>query len=160
INYENTVYEGYGVNGVAVIVECLTDNKNRTAQDIRLAFDKFGGSMGVSGCVSYLFRNCGLIVIERKEGTSEDEVLSILLDSGAEDFSASEDVFEVITDVSNFHEINSTLEKHNFTILSSSLTKLPSNYITVQDTVKFEKMLDMLDDNDDVKEVYHNGLFA
>ncbi|MCL2861956.1 MAG: YebC/PmpR family DNA-binding transcriptional regulator [Firmicutes bacterium] len=157
INYENTVYEGYGVNGVAVIVECLTDNKNRTAQDVRLSFDKFGGSLGVSGCVSYLFKNCGLIVIEKKEGMNEDDVLATALDAGAEDFSSNDDVFEIITDVNNFYEVLSEIEKHNFTILDASLTKLPSNYITVIDTIKFEKMLDMLEDNDDVKEVYHNG---
>ena len=145
---------------MAVIVSTVTDNRNRTASDIRHIFDKNGGSLGTNGCVSYMFDKVGLIVIERKPGMDEDEVMMAALDAGASDIQALEDSFEVTTEVSDFSTVRENLENAGYSFLSAELTMIPqnTNEITDPDTLaKIQKMLEMLDDLDDVQDVYHNG---
>ena len=159
-NYEEIIYEGYGPSGVAIIVEAMSDNRNRTASDIRHIFDKNGGSLGTNGCVSYMFDNVGMIVIERKPGMDEDEVMMAALDAGVSDVEVLDDSFEVTTSVSDFSAVRDNLEKAGYTFLSAELTMIPqtTNEITDPETVeKIQKMLEMLDDLDDVQDVYHNG---
>lgn len=158
INYESVVYEGYGTNGVAVIVETLTDNKNRTAGDVRHIFDKFGGSMGTNGCVSYLFESKGVIVIEKKKGMDDDEVMMAALEAGAEDFNA-DDEYEIITTPEDFNAVCDNLRAKGYEFLSSQIDRIPSMTVTLEDSAaeKFTKMLDMFDENDDVQNVYHNA---
>ena len=160
VNYEEITYEGYAPGGMAVIVSTVTDNRNRTASDVRHIFDKNGGSLGTNGCVSYMFDNVGMLVIERKPGMDEDEVMMAALDAGASDINALEDSFEVTTTVSDFSSVRENLENAGYTFLSAELTMVPqtTNPITDPDTVaKIQKMLEMLDDLDDVQDVYHNG---
>ena len=160
VNYEEITYEGYAPGGMAVIVSTVTDNRNRTASDIRHIFDKNGGSLGTNGCVSYMFDKVGLIVIERKPGMDEDEVMMAALDAGASDIQALEDSFEVTTEVSDFSAVRENLENAGYSFLSAELTMIPqnTNEITDPDTLaKIQKMLEMLDDLDDVQDVYHNG---
>ena len=126
VNYEEITYEGYAPGGMAVIVKTVTDNRNRTASDIRHIFDKNGGSLGTNGCVSYMFSNVGLIVIERKPGMDEDEVMMAALDAGASDIQALEDSFEVTTEVSDFSAVRENLEKAGYTFLSADLTMIPT----------------------------------
>mgnify|MGYP000706642006 CR=1 FL=1 len=159
-NYENVTYEGYGPSGVAVIVEALTDNRNRTAADVRHAFDKFGGNLGTTGCVSFMFNKKGVIVIE-KEGLDEDTVMSDALEAGASDFAADEDVFEITTEPDDFSGVREDLGKRRATVLSPARTWkwCPDTYTTITDEdtiVKMQKMLDLLEDNDDVQNVWHN----
>jgi len=159
VNYEENIYEGYGAGGVAVIVETLTDNKNRTAGDVRHAFDKCGGSMGTSGCVSYMFDRKGVIVVEKAD-YSEDDMMMIALDAGAEDVVSDEDVFEIFTDSSDYSTVRESLEANkDITILSSSIEMIPNNTVTPDSETqnKVQKLLDMLEDNDDVQNVYHNA---
>lgn len=158
INYESVVYEGYGTNGVAVIVETLTDNKNRTAGDVRHIFDKFGGSMGTNGCVSYLFESKGVIVVEKKKGMDDDEVMMAALEAGAEDFNA-DDEYEIITTPEDFNAVCDNLRAKGYEFLSSQIDRIPSMTVTLEDSAaeKFTKMLDMFDGNDDVQNVYHNA---
>ena len=158
INYESVVYEGYGTNGVAVIVETLTDNKNRTAGDVRHIFDKFGGSMGTNGCVSYLFESKGVIVVEKKKGMDDDEVMMAALEDGAEDFNA-DDEYEIITTPEDFNAVCDNLRAKGYEFLSSQIDRIPSMTVTLEDSAaeKFTKMLDMFDENDDVQNVYHNA---
>ena len=160
VSYEEITYEGYAPGGMAVIVTTVTDNRNRTASDIRHIFDKNGGSLGTNGCVSYMFDNVGLIVIERKPGMDEDDVMMAALDAGASDVQAQDDCFEVITAVSDFSSVRENLEKQGFNFLSAELTMIPqtTNPIDDPETVaKIQKLLEMLDDLDDVQNVYHNG---
>ncbi len=157
-NYENVTYEGYGPNGVAVIVEALTDNRNRTAADVRHAFDKFGGNLGTTGCVSFMFNKKGVIVIE-KEGLDEDTVMGDALEAGASDFAADEDVFEITTEPSDFSGVREDLEKKGYEFVSAEVEMVPDTYTTITDEdtiVKMQKMLDLLEDNDDVQNVWHN----
>ena len=158
--YVDMVYEGYGPCGVAVIVEALTDNKNRTAGDLRHYFDKFGGNLGASGCVSWSFDRKGVIVISNEdEELDEDTVMMDALDSGAEDFSADGPVFEITTDPDSFNDVVAALEQKGYTFESAELEMVPQNYVTMtgEDDVKnMEKLLDMLDDNEDVQNVWHN----
>ena len=158
VNYENCTYEGYGVGGSAVIVECLTDNKNRTAGDVRHAFDKFGGSLGSSGCVSYLFERKGIIIVPRVEGLDSDALMLDALDCGAIDIEEYDDEIEVITNASDVQEVNSKLENLGYKSFSAEYYLIPSNYGDLDETklTTFQKMLDMLNDLDDVQEVYHN----
>ncbi len=161
VNYEEITYEGYAPGGMAVIVNCVTDNRNRTASDVRHIFDKNGGSLGTNGCVSYMFNSCGLIVIERMPGMDEDEVMMAALDAGASDVNTNDDSFEIITEVSDFSAVRESLEQAGYSFLSADLTMIPqtTNEITDPETVeKIQKMLEMLDDLDDVQDVYHNGL--
>ena len=160
VNYEEITYEGYAPGGMAVIVSTVTDNRNRTASDVRHIFDKNGGSLGTNGCVSSMFDHVGMLVIERKPGMDEDEVMMAALDAGASDINALEDSFEVTTTVSDFSSVRENLENAGYTFLSAELTMVPqtTNPITDPDTVaKIQKMLEMLDDLDDVQDVYHNG---
>ena len=158
VNYEPITYEGYGIAGAAVIVECLTDNKNRTAGDVRHAFDKHGGSLGATGCVSYLFNRKGIIVIEKTADTDIDMVMLDSLDCGANDVVEEDDVIEIYTDANNVNEVKTALEEKGYTFLSYEATLLPDNYVDLEPDKlqKFQKMLDTLNDLDDVQEVYHN----
>ena len=158
-NYEDMTYEGYGTNGVAVIVKASTDNKNRTAADVRHVFDKAGGNLGTTGCVSYMFEQKGVIVIE-KEGCplSEDDLMMEALDSGAEDFSSEDEVYEIKTTPQNFSDVTETLSSKGITFLEAGVQMIPSNYITLDEQAaeKMQRLIDNLEDLDDVLEVYHN----
>ena len=159
VNYEEMVYEGYGPCGVAVIVEAMTDNRNRTASEVRHAFDKFGGNLGQSGCVSYLFEDKGVIVIEKDAKIDEDKLMETALDAGAEDFLTEDDCYEIYTETSDVYAIKDALEAAGYTVLSAEEDKVPSNYITLEgeDDIKhMQLLLDALEDNDDVSDVYHN----
>ena len=155
--YEEITYEGYGPGGAAVIVQTLTDNKNRTAADVRHAFDKNGGNLGTNGCVSFLFNRQGKIYIGA-EGLDEDEVMMTALDAGAEDFEASEDGFEITTTPEDFGAVLDAVNAAGITPESAEVAMVPSTEtkLSEEDTAKMEKMLDMFDDNDDIQEVYHN----
>ena len=159
-NYEEITYEGYGTNGVAVIVSAATDNKNRTAADVRHAFDKSGGNLGTSGCVSYLFNKKGLIVIERATtDLDEDSMMMLALDAGAEDFEAAEEVYEITTDPSNFTEVREKLEEQNLEFLEADVKMIPTTYVDLDEiqAEKMERLIDRLEELDDVVEVYHNA---
>ena len=156
---EEITYEGYGPSGVAIIVETVTDNRNRTAADVRHIFDKFGGNMGNSGCVSFMFDKKGLIVVENDGDIDEETIMMDALDCGAEDFSADEDVFEITTDPAAFSEVRNALEAKGYAFVEASVSMIPQNYVTLTEEKpleQIEKLLDALDDNDDVMEVYHN----
>ena len=156
---EEITYEGYGPSGVAIIVETVTDNRNRTAADVRHIFDRFGGNMGNSGCVSFMFDKKGLIVVENDGDVDEETLMMDALDCGAEDFSADEDVFEITTDPATFSEVRDALEGKGYNFLEASVSMIPQNYVTLTDEkalTQIEKLLDAMDDNDDVMEVYHN----
>ena len=158
-NYEDITYEGYGTNGVAVIVKASTDNKNRTAADVRHVFDKAGGNLGTTGCVSYMFEQKGVIVIE-KEGCplSEDDLMMEALDAGAEDFSSEDEVYEIKTDPQNFTAVTESLTSKGITFLEAGVQMIPSNYIQLDEQAaeKMQRLIDNLEDLDDVLEVYHN----
>ena len=157
-NYESMVYEGYGPCGVAVIVECLTDNKNRTAADVRSYFNKFGGNMGSTGCVSYLFSDVGTVVIENN-GADEDKIMDDVCEAGADDFNVEEDVIEIACSPNSVGSVRETLEGMGYKVLSAEADKIPSTYVTITDEDAMKKMgllLDNLEDNDDVQNVFHN----
>lgn len=157
-NYETMVYEGYGPGGVAVIVECLTDNKNRTAGDVRHYFDKFGGNMGTTGCVSFMFTRKGVIVLEN-DNCDEDKLMEDCFEAGAGDFNVDEDAIEVTTDPNDVYNIAEILRGMGYTVVSAEDTMVPSTYTTLTDETQIKHMnllLEALDDNDDVQEVYHN----
>lgn len=159
VNYEENIYEGYAAGGVAVIVETLTDNKNRTAGDIRHHFDKCGGSMGSTGCVSYMFERKGVIIADKAK-LSEDDVMMIALDAGADDVIADEEIFEIYTDYTKLGIVREALEKEGtLKILSAEVDMIPANTVnpTEVDEPRVRKLLDMLEDNDDVQNVYHNA---
>ena len=159
-NYEAVTYEGYGPNGVAVIVEALTDNRNRTAGEVRHYFDKFGGNMGTQGCVSFMFTKKGVLVIEREDlDKDEDTVMSDALEYGASDFEADEDVFTIYTEPEDFSAVRDDLEKAGYTFVSAELEMVPSTYTKINDEdakTKIQKMLDMFQDNEDIEKVWHN----
>ena len=159
VNYEEMVYEGYGPCGVAVIVEAMTDNRNRTASEVRHAFDKFGGNLGQSGCVSYLFEDKGVIVIEDEdEELDEDEVMMDALDAGASDFQKDDDVYVIYTDPDDFNAVSSALQD-KYTFASAQVEMVPQNYQTLEkeeDIKNMQKMLDAMEDDDDIQNVYHN----
>ncbi|MBO4277440.1 MAG: YebC/PmpR family DNA-binding transcriptional regulator [Clostridia bacterium] len=157
VQYESVTYEGYGPGGVAVIVEAATDNRNRTAGDIRHYFDKFGGNLGTTGCVSYLFAEKGVIVVSGVK--DEDEFMEAALDCGAIDFSVEGDDGEVFTEVSEISAVREAFEKAGYTVESADPEKIPSNYVRLDNEEHVEKMnrlLEVLEDNDDVTEVWHN----
>ena len=160
VNYEKIVYEGYGPSGVAVIVETLTDNKNRSAGNVRSAFTKGGGNMGTTGCVGFMFQEKGEIVIE-KEDRDEDEMMMLALDAGAEDFAAEEEVFIVTTTPEDFGTVREALEAEGIEFLEAAVKMVPDTYTEIDEDAakKFQKMLDLLEDDDDVQEVYHNAEF-
>jgi len=156
--YESIVYEGYGPNGVAVIIETLTDNRNRTAGEVRHYFDKFGGNLGTTGCVSFMFSEKGVIVIER-EGRNEDTVMEDCLEAGAADFQADADVFEVFTESDDFSGVLDDLGKKGYEFVSAEVEMVPNTYTTLIDedsTLKMQRLLDALDDNEDVQNVWNN----
>ena len=159
-DYEEITYEGYGPSGVAVIVETLTDNRNRTAGDLRHYFDKCGGNLGQNGSVSFLFEKKGVIVIDNEDGElDEDTVMMDALDAGAEDFSPDGPVFEITTDPDSFNDVVKALEDKGYTFESAEIEMVPQNYVTMtgEDDVKsMNKLIDMLEDNEDVQNVWHN----
>ncbi|MDR0426744.1 MAG: YebC/PmpR family DNA-binding transcriptional regulator [Clostridiales bacterium] len=159
INYESITYEGYGLNGVAMLVETLTDNKNRTAGDVRHIFDKYGGAMGTSGCVSYLFETKGVIEIEKKPGQDDDEMMMAALEAGADDFSVDDGVYEILTAPERLLGVCENLERAGYALLSGEIDKIPSMTTALEGAApgRFMKMLDAFDDNDDVQNVYHNA---
>lgn len=157
-NFESIRYEGYGPCGVAVIVETLTDNRNRTAGDIRHYFDKCGGNLGTPGCVSFMFSEKGLIIIDR-EDLDEDKVMENALEAGATDFIADDDVYEIYTEPSDFSAIREDLEAKGYSFLSADVEMIPSSYTKLEDeeaSLKMQKLLDLLHDNDDVQKVFNN----
>ncbi len=156
--YENVTYEGYGPSGVAVIVEALTDNRNRTAPMVRHLFDKYGGNLGATGCVSWSFDQKGVIVIE-KEDLDEDTVMMDALDAGAADFEAQEEVFEITTAPDDFAAVLEALEAKGYAFLSAEVAMVPQNYIKLEseeDVKNMEKLIELLEEDDDVQNVYHN----
>ena len=160
VYYEHVTYEGYGPSGIAIIVEALTDNKNRTASNVRNAFTKGNGSLGTSGCVSYMFDQKGQIIIDREECDMDaDDLMMMALDAGAEDFSEEEDSFEILTSPDDFSKVRETLEKEGIPMAEAEITMIPQNYVTLSDEndIKFlNRTLDLLDEDDDVQAVYHN----
>ena len=162
VNYEYVTYEGYGPNGIAIIVDALTDNKNRTAANVRSAFTKGNGNVGTPGCVSYMFDKKGQIIIDKEEcDMEEDDLMMLTLDSGAEDFAAEEDSYEVLTepDEAVLEQVRKALEEAKVPMLSAEITMIPQNYValTDEDQIKsLQRTLDLLDDDDDVQAVYHN----
>lgn len=159
VNYEEIVYEGYGNGGVALMVETLTDNRNRTASDVRHLFDKFGNGLGTTGCVSYMFSHQGVIAIEKKEDMDEDEVMMAALDAGAENFEATEEEFIVYTDIASFSQVREKLEEGGYTFTSAELERVPQTMVSVAgtDADKLDKLVENLEDLDDVQNVFHNG---
>ncbi len=159
IVYEEIYYEGYGPSGVAVIVETATDNRNRTGGDIRHFFDKYGGNLGQTGCVSFLFADKGVILIPKEDGVDEDELMMAALEAGASDFSADDDYFEIETEPSDLDAVREDLESKGYNIESAEKDKIPSTYVTLEseeDIKNMNLLLDHLDEHDDVQNVYHN----
>ena len=160
VNYEQVSYEGYGPNGIAIIVDALTDNKNRTAADVRSAFTKGGGSIGTPGCVSCMFDKKGQIIIDKEEcELNGDDLMMMALDAGAEDFSEEEDSFEIITTPEDFQAVYDALAAEKLSFASAEVTMIPQNYVELTDENAIKQLnrtLDLLDENDDVQAVYHN----
>ena len=160
VNYEYCTYEGYGPSGTAIIVKCLTDNKNRTASNVRNAFTKGFGSIGTKGCVSYMFDEKGQILIDREECDMDaDELMMIAIDAGAEDFVEEEDSFEVTTAPDDFEAVRKAIEEAGVKMASAEVSMIPQTYVSLTDETDLKninKILDLLDDDDDVQEVYHN----
>ena len=160
VNYEYCTYEGYGPSGTAIIVKCLTDNKNRTAANVRNAFTKGHGSIGTQGCVSYMFDEKGQIIIAKEDCDLEsDDLMMMALDAGAEDFSEEEDSFEVLTAPDDFEAVRSALEAEKVAMVQAEVTMIPQNYVELtaeEDITNINRILDLLDGDDDVQEVYHN----
>ena len=157
--YEEIVYEGYGINGVAVIVNATTNNRNRTAADVRHIFDKFGGNLGTTGCVSYMFEKKGVIVIEKSSvSMSEDDLMMLAIEAGAEDFASEDEVYEITTAPENFSAVREELEKNNLTFIEAEVQMVPNTYVSLDETAgnKMQILLDQLDELDDVANVYHN----
>lgn len=159
-NYENITYEGYGPSGTAIIVRTLTDNKNRTASNVRNAFTKGGGNVGTTGCVSYMFDEKGQIIIDKEEcGMDADDLMMLALEASAEDFSEEEDSYEVLTTPEDFSAVREALEAAGIPMASAEVTMIPQNYVTLtdeNDIKNINKTIDLLDEDDDVQEVYHN----
>lgn len=160
VNYEHVTYEGYGPGGIAIIVEALTDNKNRTAANVRSAFTKGSGSIGTQGCVSYSFDQKGQIIIDKEEcDLDADDLMMIALDAGAEDFSEEEDSYEIITDPDEFSTVRQALEEQGIAMASADITMIPQNYVELTDENALKQLnrtLDLLDEDDDVQAVYTN----
>ena len=158
-NYEEIVYEGYGPNGVAVIVNASTDNKNRTAADVRHVFDKAGGNLGTSGCVSYMFNKKGVIVIDKtKTNLSEDELMLLAIDNGAEDFNVEEECYEITTEPSDFTQVREALEAEGIEFVEAEVQMIPTTYVALDEKAseRMQRLIDNLEDLDDVMDVHHN----
>ena len=160
VNYERVTYEGYGPSGIAIIVEALTDNRNRTSANVRSAFTKGSGNIGTQGCVSYMFDPKGQIIIDKEEyETDTDELMMIVLDAGAEDFSEEEDSYEILTDPDELSEVREKLEAQGIPMASAEVAMIPQNYVALtdeNDLKQLNRTLDLLDDDDDVQAVYTN----
>jgi YebC/PmpR family DNA-binding regulatory protein len=160
VNYVGITYEGYGPNGTAIIVDALTDNKNRTASNVRNAFTKGGGNVGTTGCVSFMFDKKGQIIIDKEECDMDaDDLMMLALDAGAEDFSEEEDSFEILTAPDDFSAVREALENEKIVMASAEVTMVPQTYVELtseEDIKKMNKILDLLDEDDDVQAVYHN----
>lgn len=159
VNYEEITYEGYGPAGVAVIVETATDNRNRTASEVRHYFDKFHGNLGTSGCVSFLFSDCGTIIILKDDKVDEDKLMEDALEAGATDFAVEDELYEISTEVSDLGAVREALEGLGYTIESAEADKVPSTYVKLEneDDIKYMNLLlEHLDDNEDVQNVFHN----
>lgn len=160
VNYEQVTYEGYGPSGIAIIVEALTDNKNRTAANVRSAFTKGNGNMGNSGCVSYMFDKKGQIIIDKEECEMDaDDLMMIALDAGAEDFAEEEESYEILTAPDEFSAVREALEKEGIPMVEAQVAMIPQTYVELtdeQDIKNLQKTLDLLDDDDDVTDVWHN----
>lgn len=160
VNYESVTYEGYGPSGTAIIVNALTDNKNRTAANVRNAFTKGHGNIGTQGCVSYMFDTKGQIIIAKEDCSLDgDELMMMALDAGAEDFSEEEDSFEIITDPNDFSVVREALEKQNICMADAEVTMIPQTYVELteeQDLFNINRILNLLEEDDDVQQVYHN----
>ncbi len=158
VNYQQNTYEGYGPSGIAVIVVATTDNRNRTSSDLRHYFDKFGGNLGTTGCVSFMFSDKGVIIID-PEGVDEDKLMEDALEAGADDIKFEDDVFVVTTETNAVYDVKDALEKAGYKIESAQEDKIPASTVTLtneDDILKMNKLLDMLDENEDVQDVYHN----
>ncbi len=158
VTYEEMSFEGYGASGVAVIVDVLTDNKNRTTSAVKSTFDKFGGNLGTPGCVSYMFSKKGVIIIEKTDKIVEDNLMEVALDAGMEDMIVYEDSYEILTSPDDFREVADQLRKAGYEFVEADIEYLPSMEVTpdIQDIAKLTKMIDILEENDDVQKVYHN----
>ena len=160
VNYESVTYEGYGPCGTAIIVKALTDNKNRTAANVRNCFTKGHGSIGTQGCVSYMFDEKGQIIIDKEDCDMDaDDLMMMALDAGAEDFADEEDSFEIITAPEDFSAVREALEKEGIKMVEAEVTMIPQNYVALSDETdiaNFTRIIDLLDEDDDVQEVYHN----
>ena len=160
VNYETGTYEGYGPSGIAIIVETLTDNKNRTAANVRSAFTKGGGSVGAMGCVSYMFDKKGLIIVDKEEYEGDaDDLMMTALDAGAEDFADEEDSYEITTDPDEFSTVRENLEKEGIPMASAEITMIPQTWVDLtneEDIKKLNRTLDLLEEDDDVQNVWHN----
>jgi len=158
-NYESITYEGYGPSGVAVLVEVLTDNRNRTAGDLRHYFDKFGGNLGTNGSVSWMFDQLGKIIITKADDLDEDTLMMDALDAGADDFEANEEFYEITTSPESFSQVVEALEEKNYAYASAEIEMVPQNYIKLTDpadVTKMERLIEAIEDSDDVQECYHN----
>jgi len=157
--FEEITYEGYGPSGIALIVNCLTDNRNRTASDVRHAFDKYGGNLGQTGSVSFMFDRKGFLAIERNDEINEDDLTMLAIEAGAEDFISGDQGFEIITEPNDFASIKDELLKEGYEFIAAEITYIPQNMVSLtdeSDIKNMEKLVDMLEDSDDVQEVYHN----
>ena len=158
-NYEEVIYEGYGPGGVAVLVYCLTENRNRTAPNVRVAFNKNGGSLGESGSVGYMFDRKGRLFIERTDSTDEDTVMMAALEAGADDIESTDEGFEIVTQPSDFLTVKEALEAEGIVFISAEIEMIPSMYteLSADNEELFDKMIDALEDDDDVQDIYHNA---
>jgi YebC/PmpR family DNA-binding regulatory protein len=158
-NYEEIVYEGYGPGGVAVIVEAMTDNRNRTAGDIRHYFDKFGGNLGTSGCVSFMFDKKGVILIEKRDGVAEEGLMTHVIEAGVEDFNVEDEYYEIITEPDDFSNVREYLEQKGYEFMSAEIEMVPQNMTKLTDPKhieNMEKLIENLEDLDDVQNIFHN----
>ncbi len=159
VDYEEITYEGYGPNGIAVIVEATTDNRNRTGGNVRHFFDKYGGNLGQSGCVSFMFEDKGVIIVEKDDSVDEDKLMEDSLEAGAEDFVADDEVYEIYTVPADLSAVKEDLEAKGYTIASAEKDKIPSNYVKLEDEEDIKKMnllIEHLEEDDDISEIYHN----
>jgi DNA-binding regulatory protein, YebC/PmpR family len=161
VNYEEMNYEGYGPAGVAFIVNALTDNKNRTASNVRHAFERSGGSLGASGCVSWMFERKGILIVEKKDGIDEDELMMMAVDAGAEDFNPDGDVYEISTALEDFSQVRQALEGSGIEFISAEISMIPSNTVSLdaEGAERVEKLVDRLEEDDDIQNVWHNAEF-
>lgn len=158
-DFETVIYEGYGPSGVAIMVEALTDNKNRTAPEVRHAFEKYGGNLGTTGCVSFMFDREGTIIVEKSDSVDEEELMMDAIELGADDFEELDDAYQITISPENFNTVRDGLEDKGYKFGMAEIGFVPQNYVNLdseKDNEKMEKMLDLLEDNDDVQEVYHN----